>query len=353
MKKALPWLIFIMMLLLPATAHASLASDMDAFKVTHSDIYNRIEPAIALQMDQLVQDVYNDTILTYTTSEPTFDQVNKYASRRLVRDPKYDGLLEYIAAQIDDPRNADVRARYEALLDEICTIVARAVDMAHNVQPGGAGTLPSKPTPWLLPSDEPVTFTATPAQLEEIHNHWANQQLQQLITLGIIRGDETGRINADAEITRAEFAAMLVRALNLGNIPILRGQFVDVPAASWYFFPVNQVAQAGIVHGYSSDRFGPLDPITREQITVMCVRALQNRGLLDQQNDGHASILAPFVDRQAISGWASASVSLAVEYRLIEGRGGEMFAPQAHASRAEAGVIILRMLDLLTPVTNG
>lgn len=353
LKKALPLLIFILLLLLPNTAQASLASDMDAFKASHNDIYSRISPAMGLQMDQLVQDVYNDTMATYTNAEPTFDQVNKYASRRLVRDPKYDGLLDYIAAQIEDPRNADVRARYESLLDEICAIVARAVDNAHNVTPGGGGVLPPGQTPWPLPPTDPVTFTATPAQLAEIQSHWANAQLQQLISHGIIRGDENGRINADAEITRAEFSAMLVRALHLGNTPILRGQFTDVPATRWYFFAVNQVAEAGIVQGYSADRFGPEDQITREQMTVMCVRALQLQGLLNRNDTGQASILAPFIDRQAISPWASASVSLAVQYKLIEGRGDEIFAPQAHASRAEAGVVILRMLDLIVQPEDG
>ncbi len=349
MKKALPWLIIIMLLILPAAAQASLAGDMDAFKAGHINIYSRISPAMALQMDQLVQDVYNDTMATYNPAEPTFDQVNKYASRRLVRDPKYDGLLEYIAAQIDDPRNADVRAQYESLLDEICIIVARAVDIAHNVTPGGGGGVPPGQSNWPPPPADSATFTATPEQLEEIKSHWASQPLQQLISKGIVRGDETGRINADAEITRAEFSTMLVRALNLGNTPIIRGRFADVSAGSWYFFAVNQVAEAGIVQGYSDDIFGPEDPITREQMTVMCVRALRHLGALNH-DDAHASILAPFIDRQAISGWAGASVSLAVEIKLIEGRSGEIFAPEAHASRAEAGVVILRMLDLIPTV---
>jgi hypothetical protein len=340
-----------MLTLLPAVAQASLASDMADFKIKHRDIYSRITPTMAMQMDQLVQDVYNDTMASYNKTEPSFDQVNKHAARRLVRDPKYDGLLDYIAAQIEDPRNSDVRTQYESLLDEICTIVARAVDAAQNVQPGGpATTVPGinppagKPPFMPLTPDNAVAISATPAQLEEIKGHWANAELQQLITLGVIRGDEQGLINADAEITRAEFAAMLVRVLRLGNIPILQGRFVDVPTDRWHFFAVNQAAEAGIVAGYQPGLFGPDDPITREQMTVMIVKALQREGKLDRGGYEQASILAPFLDRQDISGWASASVSLSVEFGLIEGRDGERFDPRAHTSRAEAGVVILRML---------
>jgi len=334
--------------MMPLIAQASLASDMADFKSRHSSIYNRIDPTMAALMDRLVQDVYNDTIANYNPAQPTFDQVNKHAARRLVRDPNYNGLMDYIAAQIDDPVNSDVKAQYETLLDEICTIVARAVDAAQNTKPGsgvnvtpGTNPLPAIPT-------EPVTFTPTAAQLEEIRGHWAESELHRLITMGIIRGDEQGLINADAQITRAQFSAMLVRALQLGGTPIIRGRFLDVTADSWYFFAVHQAAEAGIVNGYQADIFGPNDPITREQMTVMAVNALRYKGLLNHNRDGHASIIAPFIDRHLISGWASASVSLAVEYKLIAGRDGELFAPQDHASRAEAGVVILRILDLMS-----
>jgi hypothetical protein len=340
-------------LMTPQIAYASLASDMADFKARHSSIYNRIDPAMAVLMDRLVQDVYNDTIANYDPAQPSFDQVNRHAARRLVRDPNYEGLLDYIAAQVDDPRNADVKAQLETLLDEICTIVARAVDAALNVKPGTGITVPpgTRPIPG-IPTG-PVTFTPTPAQLEEIRGHWAESQLQRLITMGIICGDERGFINADAQITRAQFSSMLVRALHLGNTPIIRSSFRDVTADSWYFFAVHQAAQAGIVNGYGADLFGPDDPITREQIAVMIVNAMRHQGLLSHDQDGHASIIAPFADRHLISGWASHSVSLAVEYKLIEVWNGEILAPQNPVSRAEAGVIILNLLDLIAQANTG
>lgn len=361
MKKALPIITLIMFLLLPTVAQASLASDMAAFKAAHSDIYRRIDTGMAAKMDQLVQDVYNDTMANYKSTESTYDQVNKYATRRLLRDPNYDSLLTYLAEQIDDPKNADVKSRYENLLDEICTIIAKAVDTAQNVKPGtggtggGGGTGSKIPiaapagTPPQFPPETPVAIMPTPAQLEEIQPHWANSQLQSLIALGIISGDEQGRINPDAQVTRAEFSAMLVRALRLENSPIIQGRFHDVPADSWCFNPVNIIADAGIVEGYQANLFGPHDPISREQMTVMIIRALQQQGKLPLPEQEHASILAPFIDRQAISSWATAAVSKSVELGLMEGRGNEAFAPQAHASRAEAGVIILRLLEKMSP----
>ncbi|MGI6435565.1 MAG: S-layer homology domain-containing protein [Syntrophomonadaceae bacterium] len=84
-------------------------------------------------------------------------------------------------------------------------------------------------------------------------------------------------------------------------------------------------------------------------MTVMIIRALQQQGKLPLPEQEHASILAPFIDRQAISSWATAAVSKSVELGLMEGRGNEAFAPQAHASRAEAGVIILRLLEKMSP----
>ena len=189
--------------------------------------------------------------------------------------------------------------------------------------------------------EQEVTF-------DDINDSWANGYIKKVAKKGLVEGYR-GQYQPNKPVTNLELITMLVRALNLGNTPIIRGRFADVPAGSWYFFAVNQVAEAGIVQGYSDDIFGPEDPITREQMTVMCVRALRHLGALNH-DDAHASILAPFIDRQAISGWAGASVSLAVEIKLIEGRSGEIFAPEAHASRAEAGVVILRMLDLIPTV---
>lgn len=368
--KSLPILTLIFLLILPTVAQASLASDMAAFKENHHEIYQRIEAPMAAKMDQLVQDVYNDSIANYSSQSSTFDQVNKQAARRLLHDPNYESLLGYIARQITDPANEDVSGQYERLLDEICTIIAGAVDKAQNNKPGPSGgggggdggssgtkipiVSPEKPEKEVkseetAPIETPPAITVTPQQLEEIQTHWANSQLQRLITLGIVKGDEKGLINPDAPITRAEFAAMLVRGLGLNNAPVAQGSFYDVPADSWCFDIVNTIAAAGIVEGYEGHRFAPNDPITREQMAVMIIRALRQQGVLPPTAAAAAdnSGTAPFADSQAISTWATSAVLQALELGLLEGRSHDIFAPQAQATRAEAGVIILRPLDRL------
>jgi len=97
------------------------------------------------------------------------------------------------------------------------------------------------------------------------------------VDLGIIKGYEDNTFRPEGEITRAEFAAIVVRLL--GQEAQSAGaaastQFADVPADHWAAGYVNIAVQAGVINGYGNGNFGPDDLVEYQDALTMMVRAL-------------------------------------------------------------------------------
>jgi len=95
-----------------------------------------------------------------------------------------------------------------------------------------------------------------------------------LSSLGLLMGDDQGNFNPDNTITRAEFAAVIVRTLGLGDPGTTATDFIDVPATHWGSGYVQMASQMGVIAGYGDGNFGPEDPVTFEQAIKMIVAAL-------------------------------------------------------------------------------
>ncbi|WP_434006915.1 S-layer homology domain-containing protein [Paenibacillus konkukensis] len=142
------------------------------------------------------------------------------------------------------------------------------------------------------------------------------------------------------DITRAEFAALLVRALGLTETA--SAKFSDVQPGDWFAGAVGAASQAGLVDGFENGSFQPEASITREQMAVMIARAMNAAG---KRADGSLASLSRFADAQSIGSWAREAVAQAVNAGIINGVTADDFAPSAEASRAEAAVMLKRMLQ--------
>ncbi|MBE0466980.1 MAG: S-layer homology domain-containing protein, partial [Candidatus Desulforudis sp.] len=188
---------------------------------------------------------------------------------------------------------------------------------------------------------EPVVPTFT-----DIVGHWAQQDIETMVELGLVAGISDTEFAPNRTITRAEFAALLVRAVGIDAGDVTTSRFADVKAGAWYHNVVNAAADAGLVSGYSATTFGPNDQITREQMASMVTRALAYKGKGVTLTDAEVEAkLAGFSDRNEIADWAQRSVAEAVESGIVAGRTLDTFAPKADATRAEGAVMILRMYN--------
>ncbi|WP_221469082.1 GLUG motif-containing protein [Cohnella nanjingensis] len=167
----------------------------------------------------------------------------------------------------------------------------------------------------------------------DLQGHWAEAAIEKFAAIGAVNGYADGTFKPDRSIARAEFAAMLVRALGLAD----QGDkvFADT-AGHWARQAVSTAYANGIVQGLGEDTFEPDKRITREQMAVMTMNAL---------NAAHAQTDPAFADQDRISAWARQAVADAIENGMIEGYPDNTMRPQAHATRAEAVTVIWRALE--------
>lgn len=162
----------------------------------------------------------------------------------------------------------------------------------------------------------------------------------------IVKGMTDTTFNPDKNITRAEFAALLIRALGLAQDAEAAGNFADVDGAAWYVGFVGAATKFGIVNGTGDNSFAPDREITRAEMAVMVSRALRMvQGAADAQGD--AAVLARFKDAESLQAWATAPVSELVGLGIMNGVAEDTFAPSASATRAQAAVILLRTIRVL------
>ena len=181
----------------------------------------------------------------------------------------------------------------------------------------------------------------------DIKGHWAEEDINTMYQLGLISGVTAFQFEPERHITRAEFAAIMLRAMGEEPKNYMTGRFYDVPADAWYFNTVNRAAEIGIISGYSASSFGPQDSINREQIAAIISRAMQLQGKGTGTDENNTASLGQFADQHNISSWARSGVAFAVENQIVMGRGNAQFAPLATATRAEAAAMILRMYKQL------
>lgn len=180
----------------------------------------------------------------------------------------------------------------------------------------------------------------------DVAGHWAKADIEQLAMRQIVSGVTADAFQPNAQVTRAQFAAMLVNALEL-EPSASETPFGDVPASAWYAAPVAIGVEKGLFSGFADGTFRPNETITREQMAVMLTNAMAHAGLAETRVGETESWLARFTDREAISGWSAESVAAAVRAGLLFGRDDGRFAPADPATRAEAAAIVMRLLNQL------
>ncbi|QZA33283.1 MULTISPECIES: S-layer homology domain-containing protein [Hydrogenibacillus] len=165
----------------------------------------------------------------------------------------------------------------------------------------------------------------------DLQNHWAKDVVEVLAAHHIVKGKSEDVFAPNENVTRAEFAALMLNALGL---PVERAAhpFRDVPEGAWYRDVVATAYRHGLMAG-DGQTFRPNAPITREEMAVVLVNAL---GMKDEA----AGKTPTFADGGSISAWAKGAVGLAQEKGLIRGVGDNRFAPKANAKRAEAAALL-------------
>ncbi len=147
------------------------------------------------------------------------------------------------------------------------------------------------------------------------------------------------------DITRAEFAAIIIRALGLepgvGDVT-----FSDVKASDWFCGYVETAVSYGIITGYTDGTFRPSSKITREEAMTMVARAMKLTGLAPALTSSEsAALLEGFADSTDVSDFADESVAACLKTGVVTGKDGGRIAAKENITRAEVAVIIQRLIQ--------
>lgn len=192
---------------------------------------------------------------------------------------------------------------------------------------------------YALLSETNVTFP-------DLERHWAKTEASKLANLLLVQGVSANAFEPDRFITRAEAIALVVRGIGLSEKPEAAGAFGDVAAGAWYAGAVGAAYGAKLIDGYGDGTIRPDERINREQLAVLIDRAsafAQGTG----PAEADAGTLGRFEDGGAVSEWAKAALSRAVEAGYLQGQSAAKLAGKAFATRAETTVIVGRLLRKL------
>lgn len=166
-------------------------------------------------------------------------------------------------------------------------------------------------------------------------NAWYADAVKYVRDRGLMSGTTGTSFSPNATTSRAMLATILYRQAGSPAAP-QDARFSDVEAGSWYGNAAAWAAANGIISGHSSSRFGPNDPLTREQIATILWRAAGS------PTSGRG---ADFSDEVSISPFALQAVNWARGNGIISGKEGNRFDPKGNATRAEVAVILQRYLS--------
>ncbi len=223
----------------------------------------------------------------------------------------------------------------------ISSYVAKTMTGESKRITGEGGTLSVDLAPW-----EAVVWKVTPtgnvpsaAHLKDtsfndiIYYPWAYNAITTLEEKGIVNRVSETWYGPQHNITRGDYAMFLVRTLGLTG----SGEnFADVDPAAEYAKELAIGKANGVINGIGDNKFNPEAEITRQDMMTMTSRALKLAGAAD---------LSAFSDASGIADYAQSHVAAMVAEGLIKGNADGTINPRGNTTRAEAAVIMQRIIN--------
>ena len=168
---------------------------------------------------------------------------------------------------------------------------------------------------------------------------WAQEAIVNLAVKGVVNGKSDYIFAPNDCITREEFTKLVVAALANYETPA-NISFADVDSSSWAYTYIAKAKNAGIVNGYSDALFGAKDLITRQDMSVIIYNAAKYKEI--KLENAHNALT--FADDDKISDYAKEAVYTLRNMEIVNGTDETHFEPKSYATRAQAAVMLYRLL---------
>ena len=187
-----------------------------------------------------------------------------------------------------------------------------------------------------------LTVPAAAAGFRDVPaNHWAGESIQRCVEKGFFKGQTETRFGLGQNMSRSAFAVVLCRFFGWETSVPTEQTYPDVPVDAWYAGAVETAYRMGAITR-AQDPFRPNDPITREELTVMLVRALGYGEIAGLAQD----LPMPFEDVRTNRGY----ITMAYDLGVVNGTTATTFSPNRTATREQVAVMLMRLYDKLNSV---
>lgn len=170
---------------------------------------------------------------------------------------------------------------------------------------------------------------------------WAKTSIDNLVKAGVLSGSGNSKFNPSSNVTRAEIAKMVAIVFGLDPVDM---EASDVSKDSWYNGFIGALKEKNIMGGYEDGSFKPDNAITREEMAKIVATAIGEELLTQLVGEVSSN---KFTDSDEISDWAETAVNQLAALGVINGYEDGSFKPTQVITRAEAAVIIDRVLALI------
>ncbi|MBR2490126.1 MAG: S-layer homology domain-containing protein [Ruminiclostridium sp.] len=189
---------------------------------------------------------------------------------------------------------------------------------------------------------KPAQMVTPGLTFSDTNTHANRTAIEALAARGIINGLGDGTFGPDKTMTRAQFAAIVVRGLGLPQKAVT--VFDDVKASDWHAPYVGTAYTYGIVNGKSAQRFDPNGTITRQEAAVMVARAAKLCGMDTEMSTlAVRDVLAQFTDYVTTADWARSGLAFCYQEGILDDSALEI-RPKVAIQRWEIAQMLYNLL---------
>ena len=202
---------------------------------------------------------------------------------------------------------------------------------------GGEAIVPMEPVEPQIPGEtESLEDTARFIDLGE--HAWAEDAINALADEGIVKGTSENTFSPASNITRADFALLLVRAFGLSSDNT--ENFSDVSDSDYFAKELAIARNTGLVQGVGDNKYAPKNTITRQDMMLIVYRTLTKLGVEFESAD------VDYEDFSEVSDYAKDAVKALITNGFVNGK-SDKIAPKDYTTRAEVAVLLKRILDYI------
>lgn len=183
----------------------------------------------------------------------------------------------------------------------------------------------------------------TAAEFSDVPStYWAYTPIRTLTNEKVLSGYPDKTFKPEDKITREEFAAALVKALNQKSLKVPTDlPYVDMTKDMWSYNDINKINSLGLVVGYPDKTFKPASNITKTEAMIVLANTLSGCNLSANEAEKTLSI---FKDNNVIRSWSKGTVSKAVKNDIyVKYPDPAILSPNNQATRAEVADLLYKL----------